>query len=82
MIMIDQPININQISLITATKKMRGDSGMLQMKIKSKVEIIIIDKKHKVLIEVEISRILKKIKFKEIDLTNLLKVKNNLNKKR
>ena len=82
MIMIDQPININQISLITATKKMRGDSGMIQMKIKSKVEIIIIDKKHKVLIEVEISRILKKIKFKEIDLTNLLKVKNNLNKKR
>jgi hypothetical protein len=82
MIMIDHPININQISLITATKKMRGDSGMLQMKIKSKVEIIIIDKKHKVLIEVEISRILKKIKFKEIDLTNLLKVKNNLNKKR
>ena len=82
MIMIDHPININQISLITATKKMRGDSGMIQMKIKSKVEIIIIDKKHKVLIEVEISRILKKIKFKEIDLTNLLKVKNNLNKKR
>ena len=82
MIMIDHPININQISLIKATKKMRGDSGMLQMKIKSKVEIIIIDKKHKVLIEVEISRILKKIKFKEIDLTNLLKVKNNLNKKR
>jgi hypothetical protein len=82
MIMIDRPININQISLIKATKKMRGDSGMLQMKIKSKVEIIIIDKKHKVLIEVEISRILKKIKFKEIDLTNLLKVKNNLNKKR
>ena len=80
--MIDRPININQISLIKATKKMRGDSGMLQMKIKSKVEIIIIDKKHKVLIEVEISRILKKIKFKEIDLTNLLKVKNNLNKKR
>ena len=80
--MIDHPININQISLIKATKKMRGDSGMLQMKIKSKVEIIIIDKKHKVLIEVEISRILKKIKFKEIDLTNLLKVKNNLNKKR
>jgi hypothetical protein len=82
MIMIDHPININQISLITTTKKMRGDSGMLQMKIKSKVEIIIIDKKHKVLIEAEISRILKKIKFKEIDLTNLLKVKNNLNKKR